>query len=132
MRTEMTSGKTKFKIEFVLNTQSTTVLWNLISSAHGLEQWFADKVTNDKDIFHFQWNGSAQNAKVAFVQKHLAIRFKWENEPKNTFFEFKIMQDEVTRMVSLIITDFAEADEMEDSQRLWEKQIKVLKQHAGM
>ena len=46
------------------------------------------------------------------------------DEEKNHF-EFKIQVDALTKDVSLIITDFAEKDEIEESKMLWEKQIAV-------
>ena len=37
----------------------------------------------------------------------------------------------MTKSVILLVTDFAEDDELDESQRLWEKQIGTLKQKLG-
>lgn len=43
----------------------------------------------------------------------------------------KIQIDELTKDVSLIITDFAEENEMEDAVQLWNAQISKLLQVLG-
>jgi hypothetical protein len=41
------------------------------------------------------------------------------------------MEDEITKDVSIMITDFAYADELEESKLLWENQISDLKHVLG-
>ena len=43
----------------------------------------------------------------------------------------KIIVDEITKDVSLFITDHADEDELEESKMLWENQISSLKQVLG-
>jgi len=43
----------------------------------------------------------------------------------------KIVVDELTKDVSLVITDFAEEDEIDEAKMLWESQISDLKQVLG-
>ena len=60
------------------------------------------------------------------------FKFKWVNEEEEPyFFEIKIQVDEITKDVSLIVTDFAEEDEMEEAKMLWENQISDLKMVLG-
>ena len=47
------------------------------------------------------------------------------------FFELKLSEDEITKDVSLIVTDFAFEDELEESKQLWKNQIADLKQVIG-
>ena len=47
------------------------------------------------------------------------------------FFEFKIQVDEITKDVSLIISDFSEEDELEESKMLWENSVATLKKVLG-
>ena len=61
------------------------------------------------------------------------VKFKWiDEEDDNNYFEFRIRQDELTGDVALIITDFAEDDEKEDSVDLWDSQISELKHALGL
>ncbi|WP_340156719.1 START-like domain-containing protein, partial [uncultured Winogradskyella sp.] len=47
------------------------------------------------------------------------------------YFEIRIQVDEITKDVSLMITDFAEEDEIEEGKMLWTNQIGSLKQVLG-
>ncbi len=47
------------------------------------------------------------------------------------FFEMKIVVDEITEDVSLIVVDFATPDDLEESKMLWENQIAELKHVLG-
>ena len=47
------------------------------------------------------------------------------------YFEIKIQVDEITKDVSLIVTDFADEDEMDEAKLLWENQIGDLKSTIG-
>ena len=62
------------------------------------------------------------------------VRFQWQNDEEDFdqyYFEFKIQVDEITKDVSLIITDFAEEDEIEESKMLWDNLVSDLKQVLG-
>ena len=60
------------------------------------------------------------------------IKFKWlDGEDDKTYFEFRIEVDEITKDVSLIVTDFADEDEIEESKMFWENQIDELKHTIG-
>jgi len=54
-----------------------------------------------------------------------------EEDQDDCFFEFKIVVDEITKDVSLIVSDFAEEDELEEAKMLWENSIGSLKQVLG-
>ena len=62
------------------------------------------------------------------------VRFQWQNneeDHENYYFEFKIQVDEITKDVSLIISDFSDEDEIEESKMLWDNLISDLKQVLG-
>ncbi len=60
------------------------------------------------------------------------MRFQWEyDEDTKYFFELTIVEDDLTNDVSLVITDFADEDEVEESKQLWESQIEDLKKILG-
>jgi hypothetical protein len=62
------------------------------------------------------------------------VRFQWQNNDADQYkyyFEFKIQVDEITKDVSLIISDFSDEDEIEESKMLWDNLISDLKQVLG-
>ncbi len=44
-----------------------------------------------------------------------------EDEGSSCYFEIRIQVDEITKDVSLMVTDFAEEDEVEESKMLWDQ-----------
>ena len=62
------------------------------------------------------------------------VRFRWLNDEEDgldTYFEFRIEVDALTNDTSIIVTDFAEADEVDESKLLWESQIHELQHIIG-
>jgi uncharacterized protein YndB with AHSA1/START domain len=125
--------RSKFELEYNLNC-SPKVLFSRLSTPEGLGEWFADQVNVDGDLFTFFWNSSESKAKLSALKENKMVRFEWmgmENDESN-FFEFRINMEELTNELALIITDFAEAEEKEDSIYLWDSQINDLKRALGI
>lgn len=123
--------KTKYELEFILNT-SPGILFNRLSTPEGLSEWFADDVNLRKGKYTFIWEGTEQEASVVQKKNNKFIRFHWEDEDEDVFFEFRIHIDELTGDVALLITDFAEEEEKEDAIVLWDTQISELKHAIGL
>ena len=69
-----------------------------------------------------------------FPRKRIKVRFQWLNDEPDQeeyFFEFVIQVDSITKDVSLIINDFAEEEEIEESKMFWDNSITALKQVLG-
>ncbi len=121
--------KIKVQFEYVINC-SPRVLYNRLSSASGLAEWFADDVRVRGNRYTFFWDGTGQVAEMALRKENKLVRFNWLDD-ENNYFEFRITQDELTGDVSLIIIDFAEEDEIEETHELWNTQILDLKRILG-
>jgi uncharacterized protein YndB with AHSA1/START domain len=133
MLQEIQTMRSKFEMEYNLNC-SPKVLFSRLSTPEGLGEWFAEEVNVDGDIFTFFWNNSESKARLSALKENKMVRFEWigmENEESN-FFEFRINLEELTNELALMITDFAEAEEKEDSIYLWDSQINDLKRALGI
>ncbi|CAI8293034.1 MAG: Uncharacterised protein [Flavobacteriia bacterium] len=122
------SDKVQFELEFAVNS-SPTVLFSFLSTPSGLSEWFCDDVNSRGELFTFFWEGSEESAKMLSKKNDQFVKFRWlsaEEEGEKTYFEFRIVVDDLTGDVSLIITDFAEEDEVEESKLLWNSQISDL------
>ena len=123
--------KVKFEIEVPIHA-SPSLLYQYLSSPSNLQEWFADKVNSRGKIFSFIWDGEEEKAEVLLKRSDERIKFKWlESEDDDTYFEFRIIVDALTKDVSLFITDFADEDEVEETKQLWENQIDDLKHTIG-
>ena len=124
------SDKIKYELEFPIHA-SPNMLYQYISSASSLSEWYADNVNSRGKIFSFFWDGVEEQAELISSKNNQFVKFKWLEEDDNYYFEIKIVVDELTKDVSLMVTDFSEEDEVEESKMLWESQIADLKQVLG-
>ncbi len=123
--------KIKYEIEFPLHS-SPTLLYQYISTPSGLSEWFADNVNSRGEMFTFIWDDSEERAKLLRKKNGEMVKFQWEEaDNQDTYFELRIVVDEITKDVSLVVTDFAEEDEMEEAKMLWDNQISDLKHVIG-
>ena len=125
--------KVRYEIEFPINS-SPQLLYQYISTPSGLQEWFADKVNSRGEFFTFEWDDSQENARLASKKTGEKIKFKWVDENKidtEYYFELRILEDEITKDVSLLIVDFAIEEELEESKQLWENQVSDLKHVIG-
>lgn len=125
--------KIKFELEFPIHA-SPQLLFQYLSTPSGLSEWFADNVNSRGEVFTFIWNDSEEKARLLSKKSGERIKFRWlddEDEESSYYFEMKIQVDEITKDVSLIISDFIEEDELEEAKMLWENQISDLKQVLG-
>ena len=123
----------KYTIEYPIKT-SISILYKRLSTPSGLEEWFADSVNIKDGILIFSWEGSDQDAKVLKKKNDEFIQYQWlDDEDTERYFEFAIQVDEMTKDISLVITDFAEdEEEKEEGLLLWNTQIDNLKQAIGI
>ncbi|MGC1633218.1 MAG: START-like domain-containing protein, partial [Gelidibacter sp.] len=125
--------KIKIEMEFPIHS-SPQLLYQYISTPSGLSEWFADNVNSRGEMFTFIWNDSEEKAKLLSKKSDERIKFRWladEEEGDSYYFEIRIQVDEITKDVSIIVTDFIDEDEVEEAKMLWENQISDLKQVLG-
>ena len=123
--------KVKFEMEFPIQA-SPSLLYQYISTPSGLSEWYADDVNSRGELFTFIWDGSEEEAKLLSKKNGERVKFRWEVDDETPyFFEIRIQVDEITKDVSIMITDFAEDDEIDEGKMLWENMISDLKQVLG-
>ena len=125
------SDRIKFEMEFPIKV-SQRLLFQYLSTPSGLSEWFADNVNSRGEKFIFIWDDSEEVANLVSKKLPEKLKFQWEDDQDTDyFFELRIQFDEITKDVSLIVTDFAEEDEVEESKMLWTNQVFDLKKVLG-
>ena len=127
------AGKIPFSLEIDFQA-SPQLLFQYLSTPSGLSEWFADNVNSRGEDFTFIWDDSEEYAKLLQKKTNEKVRYRWMNDEEDQddyHFEFKIVVDEITKDVSLIVSDFADEDELEEAKMLWENLIGSLKQVLG-
>lgn len=124
-------SKFKFTQEFPFKT-SPKVLYNYISTAGGLQQWFADKVTMDSNhLFHFTWDKEVHIAELTSSRLNKSTRFDFTGPDEGNFLEFKLVTSEIDNSIFLKITDCSDNDDPNDLETVWKGLIAELKEIVG-
>ena len=125
--------KKAFSIEYDFQS-SPQLLFQYLSTPSGLSEWFANNVNSRGEDFTFIWDDTEEYAKLIQKKNNEKVRFRWINDEEDQddcYFELKIVVDEITKDVSLYVSDFADEDELEEAKMLWNNLVSSLKQVLG-
>lgn len=125
------SKKQLFTVEFKVRC-SPSILFEFLSTPSGLQEWFADKVDEWEGVLSFSWNGGTPDKAIVVDQEEdKFIKYHWLHTEKGEYFEFRIMKTEISNQTILVITDFAEKNDIKDQTQLWDYQVKELFHRLG-
>ncbi|KAA3630550.1 MAG: SRPBCC domain-containing protein [Bacteroidetes bacterium] len=124
--------RVKYTMEFLFRA-SPNILYNFITTPACLVRWFCDEVDiTPGGKYTFFWSGSDEVAEVIEDEPGEFIRFQWEDaDDDDEYLEFKMDKSPVTGETILLITDFADEDDLDDQKQLWETQIQKLRVETG-
>ena len=121
----------KIELEYILRC-SPSVLYSFLTEPSGLSEWFCDNVNIRADIMTFIWNkDSEQRAKKTGSRDNSYVRYRWLDSPENVYFEFRIQVDDITGETALMITDFAEDGDEDETRLSWDSAIQKLHRVIG-
>lgn len=124
-------AKKKFELEVAVHA-SPSFLYNYIATPSGLSEWFADNVNSRGKKFAFIWDEEEENAVLIKSKLDEYVRYRWEeDEGSKYYFEIRIVVDELTNDVSLVVSDFAEEEDIDSAKELWASQLDDLKHTIG-
>jgi hypothetical protein len=124
------SQKEKIVLEFPFRSLPH-IIYECVSTATGLGEWFADKVLDEGDEYTFIWSGSKERAFQIGKETNKYVRYRWEDRTKDEYFEFRIERNELTNETLLIVTDHVDKSDISSQTALWESQINDLKHRVG-
>jgi len=110
---------------------SKGVLFQFLTTAEGLAQWFAEHVDITGPDYSFFWNGSEEEAKLLEMEEDVYVRYKLEDMEDGEYLEFRIGKSDVSYDALLFITDFVEDYDVDDQRLFWDSQIDKLKGSLG-
>ena len=64
--------------------------------------------------------------------KNNYIRFHWESSDSDSYWEMKMFHSEIAGNYHLLVTDFADDDDVEGLEQLWNQNIDRLHRITGM
>lgn len=129
MATEKTiPTKIKVVLEYGLSSQSVPMIWEAIATAPGLTSWFADDVQADGKNFSFLWGKhESRDAELINSRQNTYVRFHWLDDEPGTYFEMRILKNDLTSNYSLEVIDFADPDSEDDVRSLWDTSMDALR-----
>lgn len=126
----------KFMKEYEVKA-SPKILFPYVSTASGLQEWFADKAVWDGNLqkFNFVWDNNDHWAKMVLHKLNKQVRFEFEQESGSVndlaFIEFKLDTNELTQMVFLKITDYTPSATLVELEEIWDGLVFTLKEKIG-
>jgi uncharacterized protein YndB with AHSA1/START domain len=123
--------RVKFSKEFIFRA-SPAILYQFLSTPDCLIRWFCDQVHINGRMYTFEWNGAEEEAELIEDLEEELLRFHWEDaDDEREYLEFNMDRSPVTGETILVITDFCDADEVEDQKQLWVTQMEALRGVTG-
>ena len=123
--------RVKYDIEMILRA-SPAIVYKFLTDPSCLIRWFCDRVDIEKDVFTFEWQGVEEVAHLIDDIEEERLKFKWEDaDDEDEYLEFRISQSPLTGETILEITDWADADDIEEQILLWETQIDAMRRESG-
>lgn len=124
-------NRVKLELEFLFKGSPST-LYKFFTEPARIVLWFCDEIDISGDIYTFSWDGSEETALLIDDIEDERLRFQWLDAPvKGEYLEFRFITSEVTNETILEITDFCDADEVQDQRKLWMSQTAKLKIESG-
>ena len=135
----MNIKKQKLCLEYPLATKSPNIVWEQISTIHGLERWLADHIEeNGENILSLTWgevwtDHHTLEARIIERQKNDHIRLQWLNEDDpEAYWEMRIGRSELTDELCLYVADYALPEDIDDLHDLWDGNMERLHQASGL
>ncbi|MFI5203783.1 MAG: START-like domain-containing protein [Flavobacteriales bacterium] len=123
--------KTKLELEYLIRSSNKS-LFNLISTPDGLSEWYADDVVIRNGEYFIVIDDEESKAVMKQGRTGDQVRYEFQDGSRvDTYLEFIIKTDPLTRENALLVTDFCEVEEEEESKKIWDFLIGKLKQRLG-
>jgi len=128
--------KNKFVADYQINA-SKKIVFNYLSTASGLSEWFADDVIINEDknyIFHF--DNEDHYARLASLRANMHVKFEFYDptnpeEEDHSYIEFKLDENELTQTLFIRVIDYSDVYDDEESAAIWDGLINQLKEIIG-
>lgn len=128
--------KNKFIADYQINA-SKKIVFQYLSTASGLEEWFADEVKiNEDKHFIFNFDDEDHYARQVAIRTNVHVKFefydpKLPDESDHSSVEFKLEENELTQMLFLKVIDYSDEYSEEELTAIWEGLVNKLKEIIG-
>ncbi len=121
----------RLDMEFIFRA-SPTIIYNFVTTPACLVRWYCIEVDITNDAYTFYWQGSSESATLVDDIEDERVRFVWDDaDDRSEFLEFRMYKSDITNETILEITDFCDADEVQEVKDLWHTLMIELKKECG-
>lgn len=122
-----------FRKEYFLNTASPHSIWNQISTARGLSEWFAPRVDITKNTIHVFWDEQGDDRIATIHKREVDKLFEWRwNDDPESYIRMEIVTTELSTSASLLVTDYDRGLDLESLEQIWESHEERLYASLGI
>jgi uncharacterized protein YndB with AHSA1/START domain len=128
--------KNKFVADYQINA-SKKIVFHYLSTASGLEEWFADNVRiNEDKNYIFNFDNDDHYARLASLRTNAHVKFDFF-DPENpddinhSFIEFKLEENELTQSLFLKVIDYSNDYDEDELIAIWDGLVNKLKEIIG-
>ncbi|MDF2157923.1 START-like domain-containing protein [Algoriphagus sp. CAU 1675] len=128
--------KNKFVSDYQINA-SKKIVFHYLSTASGLEEWFADEVKiNEDKVFIFDFDNEDHYARLASLRNNAHVKFEFFDpknleEDDNSYIEFKLEENELTQTLFLKVIDYSDGYDDDELVAIWDGLVSKLKEIIG-
>ncbi len=128
--------KNKFVADYQINA-SKKIVFHYLSTASGLEEWFADEVKiNEDKNYIFNFDREDHYARLASQRSNSHVKFEFyvpknPDEADHAFIEFKLEENDLTQTLFLKVIDYSDSYEDDELVPIWDGLIARLKDIIG-
>lgn len=128
--------KNKFVADYQINA-SKKIVFQYLSTASGLEEWFADEVKiNEDKNYIFNFDNEDHFARITSIRMNSHVKFEFydpknQNDSDHSYIEFKLEENELTQTLFLKVVDYSGVYDDEELVAIWEGLILRLKEIIG-
>lgn len=128
----------RISLERELRSKSASIIWSLISTPAGLGKWMADEVKFEGNTFTFTWGNvwsrhETRTATLLEMKNFDYIRLRWsEDEYRDTYFELRMCNSDITGDYILEITDYATDGDTDTLVDIWDANMEKLHRSTGL
>lgn len=122
-----------YQQEFLLDGASAQSIWNQISTARGLSEWFAPRVEMQGLTLHIFWDekGDNREANIIEIEDKCYILWRWNDDPES-YLRMEIVVTELSQTISLLVDDHDLSLDQETLAHLWDNHLHHLKTSLGI
>ncbi len=118
-------------MEFLFRS-SPAIIYQFLTTPSCLVRWFCEGVDISGKSFIFTWSGADEEAELVENVENERLRFKWlDADDPEEFLEYSMSKSPITGETILMITDFCDEGEQDDTRQLWESQLAAMKKEMG-